>query len=87
MEIIELIGGLIEGCGCFLEVLTALNLVGAGVAGAQVQKKVKERKETRKRGETPRPWSEGDWIVMALFWGLVATGVVLLSLSLYKRLR
>jgi hypothetical protein len=96
MEILELLFVLVQGCGCVLEVLAALGWAGAGGAGLQARKKLKERRaanveraakvqegvplSAQEQKEVPFVFDR----TMVLFLALLALAVVLTGLAFWK---
>jgi hypothetical protein len=99
MEILELVFGLGEGCGCFLELLTLTADVGAGVAGMKARKKRKERRAAQEAGAAAEPagplaFPEGQTRPApahdrstGVFLVLLVLGLILTGLTLWKWLR
>jgi hypothetical protein len=99
MEILELIWVLVQGCGCFLDVLAFLGWVGAGGAGLQAGKKLKERRAAKVQNaakvQDGVPLSAQEQKVVPLvyertmwvFLSLLVLAVVLTGLALWKWLR
>jgi hypothetical protein len=83
VELLELLFVLVQGCGCFLEVMALGTNVGAGVAGVKARRTGRLRREARERGEPAAPYNGWFW----LFLGLLATGLVLIGLTVWKYAR
>jgi hypothetical protein len=83
VEILELLFVLVQGCGCFLEVMALGTNVGAGVAGVKARRAGQVRREARERGEPAAPHNGWFWV----FLGLLGTGLVLIGLTVWKYAR
>jgi hypothetical protein len=83
VEILELLFALVQGCGCFLEVMALGTNVGAGVAGVKARRTRKIRREARERGEPVAPHNGWFWAFLVL----LAGGLVLLALTIWKYTR
>jgi hypothetical protein len=83
VEILELLYALIQGCGCFLEVMALGTNVGAGAAGVRAYRTGKTRREARERGEPVAPHNGWLWAFLAL----LAAGTFLLGLTIWKYTR
>jgi hypothetical protein len=66
MEILELVLGLVEVCGCFLELSAVGSGVGTGVAAVKARKEQVARKAARQAGNEPPPASRWTTVFLLL---------------------
>jgi hypothetical protein len=83
VEILELLFALVQGCGCFLEVMALGSNLGAGVTGVKAHQTRKIRNEARTRGEPTPPHNGWFWAFLAL----AVVGFVLVGLTIWKYAR
>jgi hypothetical protein len=83
VEIFELLFALVQGCGCFLEIMALGTNAGAGYAGVKARRTGQQRRAARERGEPDAPYNGWFW----LFVLLLSLGLGLLGLTIWKYAR
>jgi hypothetical protein len=65
-EALDLLVGLAQVCGCFLEFMGLSSGVGAGMAAVKVQKNRRERRAAQQAGTPPPPKTPWRWALLIL---------------------
>ena len=79
MEIFEIVGVLIQGCGCFLDLFAVGSGFGAGVTGVKAHQQRKARQDARARGEDPPKNKAAVWFVLLLFFTFFFVGLLVVK--------
>jgi H+/Cl- antiporter ClcA len=66
VEIVELLFLLVQGCGCFLDMMALGTTVGTGAAGVKAYKSGVVRRRAQELGEPTTPHNPWLWVFLCL---------------------